>query len=823
MELVKRFFRWLFAPVILLFKWVMSCIRSSSKSKKKAPETVQESIPYTKVYTNGVIETEPGVFTRAYRIRDVDFTMASEDEQMRIYNDYGALLNTFPSTCTFQMLIVNKRANRRTFLKNIQFKTHDDGLNPMRSAMNKIIVNNGVMAQNIDQEKICVVAITADDVNKAMHTIKTLDRDIARALKKFDQDREIRPMTMEERLRSLHGIYNQDGSSVFENTWDIRKRPIFDMEAANKQGLTTKDVIAPSAMEFKSNYFMLGNMYGRTFYLHQKPSSLSTDYIADLSELPHRLLISATYTPINRVKAAKMVKNYIVSLNAQKASANKTATQEGYSMELTSPELENKLLRSSDLMNDISNRDQNLFYLTFVVTAFAESYEELEAITQEIYTVTGEKLAPVRPLIYQQENGLNTSLPFALNLLSTKKLMTTEAGAILLPFNTVDLHQESGIYYGINRNTKSIITYNRLSGHNYNGLIFGDSGSGKSGQAKLEMLQTRLKDPNNYIYVIDPENEYTPIARKLNGEVVTLRAGGQTSFVNPMDMDLDYSGDEDPVAMKSDYLYSLMELMLGRNRSLSPTARSILDRCVQKVYSGYMAHMEELKKNGSDITCDKTAAPTLHNLYQEFKLQPEREAEDMAAILELYAVGSASIFAHRSNIDTASHMIVYDISQLGTGMKDLGLYICLNDIWNRMIQNRKKNCYTYFYIDEMHLLLKSESTAAFLVEIWKRARKWNGIPTGITQNTDDLLRSASTRAIVDNTSFIMMMGLSAKDQANLQEILKLSDAQLECVDGVERSQGLIRTDKMAIPFENRIPVDSPIFEFVNTSGQNIGK
>lgn len=785
------------------------------KNNIELPKTVQESIPYTHVYDNGVIETKPGIFTKAYRLEDINFQTAPDDIQLNLFHTYGDFLNSFGNDAEFQIVIQNKKADRRQFIKDVRFEPQKDNLNSNRQEMNKILLDRMAKGKkNLTQEKYCIVSIKENDVAKAMRTLDSKDVDVIKALRRLAPGSDIRPMTLEERLRVLHSVYNQDNDVSFENMTREDGSVYFDLDEIYRLGGNSKNALAPNGMSFKGNYFTVGETYGRAMYLVRVPTWLKTEYMANLADLPYSMLISAHYAPIEQAKALKMVRDRLISLNARIAEAQKRAGQEGYSTEIISPELYRAQTQANALMGDMVERDQNLFHTTITVVVFGKTMDELNEATNHIRSLSG--TAPIRPLLFQQEQGFNTSIPLCHNQLFVDMLLTTESGSVFLPYTSQEIFQKQGLPYGINKSTQSMIMYSRLTGRNYNGLIFGESGTGKSFTAKAEMYSAILRSDKNRVYIIDPEGEYTPVVKALKGETINLAAGSKT-YVNPFDMDLDYSGDNDPLAMKADYIISMIEIMYGRDRTIEPKERSIIDRCVKNIYRGYLQHIEELRSQGENITFDKNAAPTLNNLYKELLAQPEPEAHNIADILEIYASGSLSTFAHRSNVETNANIVSYDIKGLGAGMKDLGLFVCLNDIWNKMIDNKKKGLWTWFYIDEFYLLLRSSSASSFLMEIWKRARKWNGVPTGIMQNTEDLLRSVDSRNIINNTSFVIMMSLPKFDRDTLGDLLNISDPQLEFISNADHGCGLIYTGKTVIPFDNTYPKDSMMYKLASTS------
>lgn len=787
------------------------------RNRRKFPRTVLESIPYVHVYDNGVIETEPGVFTKAFRLEDVNFKVAPSEKQLSIFHSYEMFLNSFPENVQFQIFIRNCPADRRTFINTIRFEPQRDGLNRYRQEMNRILLEKVAAGRNnLTQEKMCIVSVEDTDTGHAMQMLDTIGREIDNSLRRIVPGSRTAPMTLEERLRTLHGIYNQDGSSVFENSADPDGNPVFDLRKLYSSGGTSREAVAPVGMNFKENYFMLGDTYARTMYLQRAPASLTTDFMSELSDIPHSLMISVHYKPIGQAKALKMVRDHMLSLNARIAEVQKQAGREGYSTRVISGELYSSQEKTGDLMEDMISRDQKLYYVTMTVTVFGEDRKELDEATDLVKALSNKVNGPVRPLLYQQEAGFDSTLPLCINRLHVDRMMTTEAGSIFLPYSSQEMFQKNGTYYGQNQTTGSVIMYNRLTGRNYNGLIFGESGSGKSCSAKAEMLNILLRSRNNQVYIIDPENEYSPLVREMGGEVIDLSTGSK-SFVNPLDMDIDYAGDNDSLSMKSDYIISMIEIMFGRNRVIEPKEKSIIDRCVKNIYAGYFRHMKSLQSSGQKVACDKNAAPTLMNLYRELQEQPEPEAQGIADVLEIYASGSLSTFAHRSNVDTDAQIVSYNIKDLGEGMKDLGLFVCLNDIWNKMIANSRERIWTWFYIDEFYLLLRSESASAFLMQIWKRARKWQGVPTGIMQNTEDLLRSVDSRNIINNSSFVLMMSLSKFDRDTLGDLLQISDTQMNAVTDADPGCGLIYNGKTVLPFDNTYPEDSMIYQLINTT------
>ena len=412
----------------------------------------------------------------------------------------------------------------------------------------------------------------------------------------------------------------------------------------------------------------------------------------------------------------------------------------------------------------------------------------------------------------QQEVGFNASLPLGVNKLETKRLLTTETASLFIPFSAQELSQNGGIYYGLNAVSHNLILFDRTKSQNANGIILGTPGSGKSFSAKREIISVLL-NTNDDVYIVDPEREYAPLAELFGGEVVRIAAGSKV-YLNPMDMDLNYANDDDPVTLKADFICSLCETILGGKYGLSQSQNSIIDRCVRQIYQPYLNWLNQHPEKGS---CDLKHMPTLRLLYDVLLRQPEPEAKQIALALERYATGSLDTFAHTTNVDVKKRFVVYDIKDVGSGMKEMGLQICLNDIWNRTISNKQKyNKRTWFYIDEFYLLTQTDSSAKFLQEIFKRTRKWGGVPTGITQNVEDMLVSKEARSIIANCQFVMMLNQAPTDKQELAKMFNISPAQLSYITNADTGQGLIYTGKSIVPFIDKYPTNTKTYAAMTT-------
>lgn len=802
-------------------KQTKSNIASNTLKKAKIealPKNVRDSIPFRSAMPNGIIETSSGVFTKSYHLKDVNFQLAPHDEQEAIYSNFMDFLNSFDENTKWQFTIFNHRVPKRETLEQIRIKPQRDGLNKYRDELNQFKAKGLKEGSNsIVRDKYLTVSIEDMNAEHAAAILRRVDANVNDGLKKITNE-DTYPMSTMKRLELLYNIYNQDTDYRF-GVSEFDKKDSISLKDIEKQGLSIKDYVGPGniGMDFSQfKHFKIGETYARVFYLHRVGKYVDSTYLSDIAEISSNMLISVNAEKMNSVEASRLAKKRVEEIEYQISQIklkSKRNNEEAY----ISPTLERQKANAYEVENDINSRNQNVFFMSMFVCIFTDTKEELEDITKQVKTVSEKNNCPLRIVGFrQQEPAFNSCLPLCRNEMFFDLFFTTESAAVFIPFATPVLNQKDAVYYGNNMLSHSMIFHNRLSNDNYNALIFGASGSGKSFIAKYEMNTVHLSTTNSQCFVVDPSREYIENCLNFKGSVIKLAVGNNV-FINPLDLDISAKdSDFDPITTKVDFVLSMLKIMNGNQRLEAP-CRSLVDRCIRKLYKPYLAAMRE-RTDG--VTCDPSIAPTLCDLYQELNSIDNIYASQLAGILELYTVGSFSTFAHRTNIVTDARMIVYDIQGLGEEMWELGLFVCLNDIWNRTIENRKKDIYTWSYFDEFHLLLKSPETTAFVLKIWKMFRKWYGVPTGILQNTTDLLRDEDTQNIINNTSFVIMKKSKKLDAANLQVIFGLSDSQVSYLNSSDRKVGLLYNGNVTVPFKLDFPTDTKLFKAMDTEGKN---
>lgn len=796
--------------------------KGKKKKKQAIPKTVQQTIPYVEAYENGTMQVEPGLFSRTFEYEDISFKTASDEEQETIYEHYMKFLNTIGAKEDIVFSFVNGIENEKAKLERVAPIMRGDAYDVYRREIEDMLRQKMETSRNnISTKKYMTITAEADSVDKAMRELGNIGSEIDANFRKVTKN-PMKQLDLAARLEMLHGILN----STQRNYWfehGVDGTVSVDFAKMAKQGLTTKDLIAPESLKFNGNNFQIGDRYGQVLYLDNIANWMNTNFLSELCSVNFESVINIHISAIPQADGIKMIHNQSVNITAEVMEKQKKAMQNMVSPEFISADLKHAKEQVDQLQEDMMNRDQRLFYMSLTMMHFAEDNEELKKQYKIIKNIADKHMSAIRPLIMQQERGFTTALPLGIKRTFTDRLLTTESLGVFLPFDEINQFDDGGFYYGVNSINKSLIVYNRLKGQNYNGLVLGASGGGKSFSSKREMISAFLTT-NSDIFIIDPDGEYTPLASAFGGSVIRI-APGNGVHINPFDLDIDNSTDPDlnPITMKTDFVCGMLETMLGAGARLTPSQRSIVDRCIQQIYRPYLEHLHALPldANGKRRTIDRDQCPTMQNLFDTLMSQPQPEAQNLALVMETYTIGSFDAFAHRTNVDVDNRLIVYDIKNIGSNLRELGLKICMNDVWNRLFENRRKNKWTYFYIDEFHLLLSNPSTSEFLKTVWRRARKFQGVPTGITQNVEDLLNSPAARSIINNTSFIYMLNNSAMDRSMLAELLKLSENDVEFITNAEPGHGLIYNGKQTIPFTDEFPKNTKLYKIMSTKAEEV--
>lgn len=788
-------------------------------AKFKVCKTVQETIPYIGAYKNGVIETREGYFTKTFHLPDVDLKTSSDENVDLILGMFCNLINLLAPSMLMQITIDNKHVDEKVFQKDILCRMKGDSLDEYREEHNQVLIEKSKEGRsNIQHLKYLTISVEAQSIEDANSRFHNLSMQINNIIKKIT-NKETTALSLIERLNLLYDMMNRDTGTFYKrakiNNKDIET---FNYMWLKKHGLSTKDLIGPMSFRFRPNYIKMDDKFACVMQLRDLPTRLSPEIMSDITDLPINMVTTLNIQPLDQGLATRLVERQLTKAKKDVMEAQKKAGKDGYSQELI-PEKIKKAYDDADyLLSDITDEDQKMFLINVSVMHYADSKEELKKNTEAIQSAVEKHLCKFRVMNALQELGFKDSLPLCVMSTSEmSKLSTTNEVSAFVPFSTKEMMQKDGFYYGLHAVSKNMLFHNRKLSVNGNGIILGMPGTGKSFAAKREIYQVGI-NTNDHIYIIDPQGEYTALVNLLGGEEIKIDIN-EDNYLNPMDMDLGYSEKGDPITTKSDYICSICEIALGGVYGLTPIQKTIINRCVRLTYRDYMKHIVDLQKKDPSITIDKEAMPTLQDLYESLLCQEEMEAREIATALELY-ITSLDKFSHRTNVNTNSRIQSYNIAGIGENMRELGLTVCFNNLWNKIIENHKKGIRTWIYLDEFHLLTRLDSTAEFTKKVYKMARKYGALPTGITQDVEDLLMSEKARALINNCSFVYLLSQSPINRDTLQEIYSISDNQLSYITNGGYGQGLIYDGRDMIPFIDEFPTDTKLYKTMTTKPED---
>ena len=739
---------------------------------------------------DGVCRVDEHTYSKTIRFRDINYQLAQNEEKTGICEGWCDFLNYFDSSIGVQISFINRRSSLKEFRKVIDLPERNDEFDDLRREFGGMIRRQLASGHNgIVRDKYITFSVQAENVHKARATLKRIEGDVLQNFKVLGVQAE--PLDGAERLRILYDAFHPGSAVPFR----------FDYRDLLTSGLSTKDYVAPSSFTFRDGRsFLMGDTPGAASWLQILAPEMSDEVLADFLAIDASVILNLHIRSVDQLQAVKMVKGKVTDLNKMKIEAQKEAVRAGYDMDILPTDLMSFTGEASRLLEDLQSRNERMFLLTITFLNTEPTRQELETVIGQMEAVAQKRNCLFKRLDYLQEEGLMSSIPLGVNFVPIQRALTTTSTSIFIPFTTQELFMEGeSLYYGLNDTSGNMIMVDRKKLKNPNGLILGTPGSGKSFTAKREMTNAFFATEDDII-ICDPEAEYGALVEALGGQVITLSAGSR-DHVNPLDINLDYSEDDDPLGFKSDFILSFFELILN---GTTPQQRSVIIRCLPMVYEDYFK--DPRPEN----------MPVLGDLHRCIRQQEEPAARDIATSLEMYVKGSLSFFNHRTNVKLDNRIVCFDIRDLGKNLKKLGMLVVQDQVWNRVTVNRSHHRATRYYVDEFHLLLREEQTAAWSVEIWKRFRKWGGIPTGITQNIKDLLLSSEIENIFENSDFIIMLNQAAGDRSILQTQLNISPQQLIHVTNAPEGSGLLFYGNTILPFRDRLDPSSRLYALITT-------
>lgn len=778
MKLFKRITEW--------FKKIFKI----DKEKFDVPKNAQDIIPVKTIWNDGIFEVQTNRYSKCYKFIDINYAVASHEDKEAMFLDYSDLLNSLDNGATSKITINNRRINKIDFEKTILMKDIGDGLDKYRQEYNDMLLEQAKSANGIVQEKIITISVNKKNIEEARNYFARTTSELMNHFSVLGS--KCIELDAEERLRIYHDFYRVGEETSFR----------FDLKENLKKGHNFKDFICPDTVENNSDYFKIGNRYGRVLFLKEYASYIKDSMVTELTELNRNMMLSIDIMPVPMDKAVKEAENRRLGVETNITTWQRKQNANNNFSAIIPYDMEQQRKESKEFLDDLLQRDQRMFLCVLTIVHTADTKEQLDSDTESLITTASKNLCQLGILRFQQLVGLKTAMPFGVRKIDALRTLTTESLAVFMPFKVQEIRHDNGIYYGQNIISKNMIIADRKELLNGNSFILGVSGSGKSFAAKNEMVSIMLKDPNADVVIVDPEREDSKLVKALGGEVIHISATSN-NHINAMDMNSEYGDGANPVILKSEFILSLCEQLIG-SANLGAKQKSIIDRCTASVYRYY----QQGNYQGTP--------PTLQDFREELLKQSEPEAKEIALAIELFTDGSLNTFAKQTNVNTNSRLICYDILDLGKQLQPIGMLVVLDSILNRITANRAKGRNTYIFIDEIYLLFQYEYSANFLFTLWKRVRKYGAYATGITQNVDDLLQSHTARTMLANSEFIVMLNQASTDRIELAKLLNISDLQMSYITNVGAGQGLIKVGSSLVPFINKFPRNTELYKLMTT-------
>lgn len=772
---------------------VREIVRNARKNDG-VPKTAQQSIPFDRMFPDGICRVGLDYYTKTIQFQDINYQLAQQEDKTEIFEEWCSFLNFFDSSVRFQLSFNNMATDVSDFEKSIAISHKNDGFDDVRDEYSEVLLHQMEEGNNgLTKTKYLTFGINAESMKTAKPRLIHIETDILNNFKRLGV--QAKSLNGIERLELMHRQFHIGDDAKFH----------FDWKYLAGSGLSVKDFIAPSSFAFPTGrYFQIGDMYGCMSFLSIDASDISDRLLADFLSMESSQIVTMHIQSVDQNEAIKTIKHTITELDRSKIEEQKKAVRAGYDMDIIPSDLATYGKDAKALLKELQSQNERMFLLTFLVMNTGKTKQELENNVFQATSIAQKHNCNLVRLDYQQEQGLMSTLPLANNLIEIQRGMTTSSTAIFVPFTTQELFQsgDEALYYGLNALSNNMIMVDRKKLKNPNALILGTPGSGKSFSAKREIANSFLVTDDDII-ISDPESEYSPLVARFGGQVIKISPTSD-QFINPMDINMNYSDDDNPIALKADFILSLCELIVGNKDGLRPVEKTVIDRCIRQIYQKYF------ENPGPENM------PILGDLYQALLAQEEPEAKHVATALEIYVSGSLNVFNHRTNVELTNRLVCYDIKDLGKQLKKIGMLVVQDQVWGRVTENRSQGRSTRYYMDEMHLLLREDQTAAYTVEIWKRFRKWGGIPTGITQNVKDLLASKEVENIFENSDFIYMLNQAVGDRQILAKQLNISPHQLSYVTHSGEGEGLLFYGNVILPFVDRFPTNTELYRIMTT-------
>jgi len=792
--------------VKLTAKQKKKIVREIRERNKQSSASVQSLIPYTAMFRDGICRISNHQYSKMIAFSDINYETEDDNVHAGIFDAWCDFLNYFDSSVTVQICSVVLKIDINELEKNVIISNNSDDpeIKEIQDVYSEIIRQQLIKGNNeYSRVKYIVFGVDSDSIKNARVKLNGITRDLVSSLESLNI--KAHPLNGVERLEVMRNMLNPLNFEPF----------LFNYDLVKDTGLSTKDFIAPTSVEFTKNDFCIGenNCYGKSFRLDIKCEKLNDGMLRKLMEENSNIMCSIHLKSLNNEHAIKLLKRKLTNIESSKVSEQQKAARKGYDIDILPPDLVTYDKDVTKTLRNVESGADHMFITTVIFTVMEKDQKTLNTVVDSLKSTARQYSCFLKPLDYKQKEGLVSSLPLAYNEINVQHKLQTRSVAGLMPFTTVELFQKTGeqLYGGLNQLSGNIIMTDRKKLDNPNGLILGTPGGGKSFFVKKEILSTYGATDDD-IMICDPESEYGAITRRLKGQVIVI-SPASTDYLNPLDINL-MEGDniENAIKEQTDYLLNLFNLMIGGRYGLDAGELSMLDNAAQRVYESYFEN--PVPEN----------MPTLTDIYNIIAQREDSDDKNsLCAKMERFVTGTSNFFNHRTNVDVNNRIVCYDIQGLGEQLKKVAMATVQNHVWHRVRYNRAHGKYTRYYMDEFHLLLRDKQTAEYSLEVFKRFRKFGGIPTGITQNVTDLTSSPQVQNIFANCEYIVMLKQKGEDVGILEETLGIPHKAIRYVTNNAKGSGLLFYGGIIIPFEDDFPKDNIVYDTITTNLADLAK
>lgn len=753
------------------------------------PKSVQDVIRIDAVYSDGIFMTGKDKYSKTFKFTDINYAVSSKEDKESHFLKYSEILNSLENGISSQITIINRKLKHNELKEIALLEKANDNKDKYRKEINDMLTMLANGANAIVQDKYVTLTIQKKSISEARSHFNRVGADLIAHFSRLGS--KCTELDLTERLRIIHDFCRPEEAADYH----------FDLRDTMRKGQSFKDYISPDGFEFKSDYFKIGNRFGRVLFIRDYPSFVKDRVVWDLTDTSKNMIFNYDIVPVSTEEAQKFGEKQALGVETNIANYQRKQNSNNNYTSVIPYDMEQQRKEVREFLDDLTTRDQKMFKVIITVMHTADTLEQLNSDTEAIQAMGRNHMCQIGILKYQQLEGFNATLPIGINKIEARRTLTTESLAVFMPFKVHEIQHDGGVFQGVNVISKNMIIVNRRYLLNGNCFILGVSGSGKSFTAKEEMVNLLLSTDAD-VMIIDPEREYSALVEAMDGQVIELSAKSK-NHINCLDINKEYADGASPIAFKTEFVLSLFEQVIGKG-GVNAIQKSIVDRCLANVYKNYIKRGYTGK------------VPTLVDLCNDLKQQPEAEAIELATAMELFASGSHSTFAQKTNVNVENRLICYDILELGSQLMPIGMLVVLDSILNRITKNRAEGRETYIFIDEIYLLFQHEYSANFLFTLWKRVRKYGAYCTGITQNVDDLLQSHTARTMLANSEFIIMLNQGGTDREDLANLLQISETQMTHITNVEVGHGLVKVGSALVPFERKFPKDTELYKLMST-------